>query len=137
MVRLLYGQKVSDEATCYKAIRTGLMRRLNLRCERVEFCPEVTAKLCRMGIRIREVPISYTPRGSSEGKKIGWRDGVRAIITLIRWRLEPFQPKPEGYQESLEPVVANCSEVTSSSHFRQLTEWEDQGVPRSPSRHTV
>jgi dolichol-phosphate mannosyltransferase len=93
LVRILYGRRLTDEATCYKALRTELLRRLDLRCERFEFCPEVTAKLCRMGVRIHEVPIAYTPRTQMEGKKIRWRDGVEAVATLLRWRLLPFQPR--------------------------------------------
>jgi hypothetical protein len=66
---------------------TELLRKLDLQCERFEFCPEVTAKLCRMGVEIVEVPISYTPRGSSDGKKIKlFRDGGEAVKTLWKWR---------------------------------------------------
>lgn len=90
-VRLLYGVKISDEATCYKAFRTDLLKRLDLRCERFEFCPEVTAKLCRLGIVIHEVPIRYTPRTKAEGKKIGWRDAVEAFATLLWWRFAPVR----------------------------------------------
>ncbi len=102
MVRILYGRVLTDEATCYKALRTDLLRRLDLRCERFEFCPEVTAKLCRMGVRIHEVPIAYTPRTQIEGKKIRWSDGVEAIATLLRWRLLPFQPRTEADARPLE-----------------------------------
>lgn len=93
MVRALYRQQLTDEATCYKAFRTDLLRRLDLRCKRFEFCPEVTAKLCRMGVRIREVPITYAPRTRGEGKKIRWQDGAEAIVTLFRWRFVPFRPR--------------------------------------------
>lgn len=85
-VRLLYGARLTDEATCYKAMPTALLRLMDLRCERFEFCPEVTAKACRMGLRIREVPISYNARGHRAGKKIRWRDGAAALATLWRWR---------------------------------------------------
>ncbi len=50
-------------------------------------CPEMTAKLCRLGVRIVEVPIAYHPRGASAGKKVGWRDAVQTVWTLFRWRL--------------------------------------------------
>lgn len=89
-VRLLYGRTLTDEATCYKAFRTDWLRRMALECERFEFCPEVTAKACRMDARIVEVPISYHPRTYAEGKKIRWRDGVEALWTL--WRLRHWQP---------------------------------------------
>ncbi len=89
LVRLLYGRRLTDEATCYKAARTGLWRALDLRAERFELCPEMTAKLCRRGLRIVEVPISYHPRGGVEGKKIGWRDAVQTVWTLLKWRVLP------------------------------------------------
>jgi dolichol-phosphate mannosyltransferase len=83
---VLYGHRVSDEATCYKAFRTADLRSMDLRCEGFEFCPEVTAKAFRRGLRYREVPIRYVARGSSEGKKLSWRHGFQAIWTLIRYR---------------------------------------------------
>lgn len=91
LVRLLYGQRLSDEATCYKAFRTSLLRRLDLKANGFDFCPEVTAKLCRLGHRILEVPISYHPRTKAQGKKIGWRDGLHAAWTLVKWRLRAAQ----------------------------------------------
>ena len=87
-VRVLYGQRLTDEATCYKAIHRDLLPHLNLQAERFELCPEITAKVCRLGIPILEVPISYVPRGGSEGKKIGWRDAFAAFSTLVRWRFK-------------------------------------------------
>jgi glycosyltransferase involved in cell wall biosynthesis len=85
-VRWLYGVRLSDEATCYKVFRTDDLRAMDLKCEGFEFCPEVTAKACRMGLSIREVPISYNARTVAEGKKIRWRDGLSALATLWRWR---------------------------------------------------
>jgi prepilin-type N-terminal cleavage/methylation domain-containing protein len=85
-VRILYGIRVTDEATCYKAFPTAVLRAMDLECERFEFCPEVTAKACRMGLAIHEVPIAYDPRSVKQGKKIRWRDGWEAIETLWRWR---------------------------------------------------
>jgi dolichol-phosphate mannosyltransferase len=90
LVRLLYGRRLTDEATCYKAFRTDLLRHLDLRAERFEFCPEVTAKLCRLGQRIAEVPIGYHPRPGKAGKKIGWRDIRPTLWTLLKWRFLPF-----------------------------------------------
>ena len=94
MVWTLYGYRISDEATCYKAFRTDDLKRMDLRCDRFEFCPEVTAKTCRMGLNLLEVPIFYSPRTRQEGKKIGWKDGVEAITTLARWRFARFNPAP-------------------------------------------
>jgi dolichol-phosphate mannosyltransferase len=86
LTNFLYGTKIHDEATCYKVFRRGLLEQITLRCRRFEFCPEVTAKICRMGENIEEVPISYRPRSAAEGKKIRHSDGLQAIWTLIRYR---------------------------------------------------
>ncbi len=86
MVRVLYGASLTDEATCYKAFRTEILQAIPLNCRRFEFCPEVTAKALRRGLRIVEVPVSYTARGMADGKKIRWTDGVSAIWTLLRYR---------------------------------------------------
>src|SRR6266700_5319245 len=74
LANLLYRAAIHDEATCYKVIRRSLLERMQLDCRRFEFCPEVTAKLCRIGERIGEVPISYHPRSAVEGKKIRHTD---------------------------------------------------------------
>ncbi len=85
-VGLLYGRKITDEATCYKAFRRELLEDMDLECERFEFCPEVTAKAIRMGEHIHEEPIAYTPRTISAGKKIRWTDAPEAFWTLLRYR---------------------------------------------------
>lgn len=84
---VLYRAGISDEATAYKVFRTSLLRDLHLRCRRFEFCPEVTAKLCRRGIRIHEVPVRYYARKRAAGKKIRARDGWMALATLLRCRI--------------------------------------------------
>ncbi len=86
MVRVLYGAPITDEATCYKAFRSEVLKSIPLTCRRFEFCPEVTAKALRRGHGIMEVPISYRARTHSEGKKIRWTDGVVAIWTLLKYR---------------------------------------------------
>ena len=86
---LLYGAAITDEATAYKAFRISALRRLRLECRRFEFCPEVTAKLCRLGYRIHEAPIGYNARGIADGKKIRARDGFQALWTLVRYRFTP------------------------------------------------
>ncbi|MBI3892945.1 MAG: glycosyltransferase family 2 protein [Candidatus Wallbacteria bacterium] len=83
---LFPGAGVTDEATCYKLVRTDLLRSLDLQCRRFEFCPEVTAKVLRRGERILEIPIRYRPRTVDEGKKIRWRDGIEAFWTLFKYR---------------------------------------------------
>jgi len=89
LTNFLYGTRIHDEATCYKVFRRSVVTRMRLECRRFEFCPEVTAKLCRMGEKIAEVPISYNPRSAVEGKKIRHSDGWLAIWTLIRYRFVP------------------------------------------------
>jgi dolichol-phosphate mannosyltransferase len=89
LTNLLYRAGIHDEATCYKVVRRSVLAGIDLECSRFEFCPEVTAKLCRVGEKIAEVPISYHPRSAVEGKKIRHSDGWRAIWTLIRYRFVP------------------------------------------------
>jgi len=86
IANLLYQIHITDEPTCYKMIKTDLLKSLNLQCERFEFCPEVTAKVAKRKIKIYEVPINYYPRHKNEGKKINWYDGLEAIWTLIKYR---------------------------------------------------
>jgi glycosyltransferase involved in cell wall biosynthesis len=86
MVRVLYGTPVTDEATCYKVFRADVLKSIPLECKGFEFCPEVTAKALKRGYRIQEVPITYRGRSVREGKKINWKDGVRAIWALLKYR---------------------------------------------------
>jgi len=83
---LLYCARLTDEATAYKAFRTSILRELDLTCRRFEFCPEVTAKVRRLGYQIREVPIRYNARGIADGKKIRARDGLDALWMLVKHR---------------------------------------------------
>jgi glycosyltransferase involved in cell wall biosynthesis len=86
MVRILYRAPITDEATCYKVFRAEVVKSIPLECTGFEFCPEVTAKLLKRGYRIQEVPITYRGRSKREGKKINWKDGLKAIWSLIRYR---------------------------------------------------
>lgn len=86
LVFLLYGGKITDEATCYKIFRSEIFKKIRLKCARFEFCPEVTAKVLKSGYGILELPISYKPRKTEHGKKINWKDGVAAMATLFRYR---------------------------------------------------
>ena len=83
---ILYNQKLTDEAACYKMFRTEFLKSIPLQCNRFEFCPEVTAKIAKRGIKIKEVPVHFYPRTKSEGKKIRMKDGFEAIWTLIKYR---------------------------------------------------
>ncbi|HXQ60095.1 MAG TPA: glycosyltransferase family 2 protein [Acidimicrobiales bacterium] len=83
---ILYQSTLSDMETCYKLFDRRVLEGITIRSERFEFEPEITAKVLRRGYRIYEVPISYAGREISEGKKISWRDGIGAIIALVRYR---------------------------------------------------
>lgn len=83
---LLYGSRITDEATCYKVFASDVIKPLDLVSKGFEFCPEVTAKVLKRGIEIKEVPISYSPRSIEEGKKIKWTDGVIALWVLFSLR---------------------------------------------------
>jgi glycosyltransferase involved in cell wall biosynthesis len=85
---LLYGHGITDEATCFKVLRTDLLRELDLECERFEFCPEVTAKLGKRKVKIVEVPISYRARDVESGKKVRWTDGFEAMWVLVKYRFK-------------------------------------------------
>ncbi len=97
---ILFGSKITDESTGYKAFSSDVIRKLNLTCEGFEFCPEVTAKLLRAGFDIQEVPVSYFPRTKKEGKKLRfWFDGIFAAWTLLKYR---FTTKSKLFIESTE-----------------------------------
>ena len=84
---LLFGCRITDESTGYKAFSADLIKELNLTCEGFEFCPEVTAKILRGGHTILEVPVSYFPRTKKEGKKLRFfKDGFFAAWTLLKYR---------------------------------------------------
>lgn len=86
---VITGLRLTDEATCYKVFRREVLARLTLREERFGFCPEVTVKLSRRGVRILEVPIHYAARSRAQGKKLRWRDGLVALGCLLRYTLRP------------------------------------------------
>ena len=87
VTNLLYGSRLTDMETCYKVMRTDLARSLRLTAHRFDIEPEITARLLRKGHQIHEVPIRFDARSRTEGKKIGWRDGVRALQVLATERL--------------------------------------------------
>ncbi len=84
---MLTNLNLTDMETCYKAVRGDLARSLTLTSDRFGFEPEITARLARARARIYEVPISYSGRTYAEGKKIGWKDGVAAIVHILRYNL--------------------------------------------------
>lgn len=78
--------KLTDMETCYKAFKRELIQSVDFEEKRFGFEPEITARIARMGVCIKEVPISYYPRTNEQGKKIGFKDGVRAIYCIIKYR---------------------------------------------------
>lgn len=86
MTNLIYRSQLTDMETCYKVFRREVVEDMTIQARRFEFEPEFTAKVLKRGYRIIEVPISFDPRGYSEGKKINAWDGVVAFWTLIKYR---------------------------------------------------
>ncbi len=83
---VLYRSTLSDMETCYKLFDRRLLDSITIESDGFDFEPEITAKVLRRGYRIYEVPVSYAGREPSEGTKFEWRDGVRALIALVRYR---------------------------------------------------
>ncbi|MBI4450652.1 glycosyltransferase family 2 protein [Candidatus Woesearchaeota archaeon] len=83
---VLYGTHITDMETCYKVMKCDVVKALKLRARRFDFEPEITAKILKSGNRILEVPITFEARAFEEGKKITWRDGVKALWYLFRYR---------------------------------------------------
>ena len=77
---------LTDMEVCYKVFKTESLKTLRLRANRFDIEPEITAKVARARLRVYEVPISYAGRDYAEGKKIGWRDGVKALWTIVKCR---------------------------------------------------
>lgn len=83
---ILYGATLTDMETCYKAFRTSFLDGIIIKSDRFDFEPEITAKILKKKARLYELPISYYGREYAEGKKITWKDGIHAIIALIKFR---------------------------------------------------
>ena len=81
------GLGLSDMETCYKFFRSDILRNLVLESERFGFEPEVTAKIARLNLRLREIPVSYRPRSYGQGKKITWKDGVAALWHIVHFNV--------------------------------------------------
>ncbi|HYC79020.1 MAG TPA: glycosyltransferase family 2 protein [Planctomycetota bacterium] len=85
---------LTDMETCYKVFRRAVVDRLDLTCDRFGIEPEITAKVARMRARVYEVPISYSGRDFSEGKKISWKDGFPALWAIFKYNLTGPRPEP-------------------------------------------
>ncbi len=83
---MLSNLNLTDMETCYKVFRKDVLQRIKLKAKRFGFEPEITIKLAKLKCRFYEVPISYSGRDYSEGKKIGWKDGLAALFHLIRFK---------------------------------------------------
>lgn len=83
-INLLFRSRLSDSYTCYKLVRADALKALSLRQDGFEVEMEITAKLLKRGLKIREVPISYHPRSFEEGKKIRAIDGIKGLLLLVR-----------------------------------------------------
>ena len=81
--------------TCYKIMRADVARSLKLDANRFDIEPQITARLLAGGYRIHELPVTFEPRSRAQGKKIGWRDGVRAIEVLVTERFRRANPKAQ------------------------------------------
>lgn len=90
VTNVLFGSRLTDVPTCYKVFEGDLIRNLSFEGNRFDWEPEVTAKLLRLGYRIVEFPIAYSPRSVADGKKISYADGLAAIATLLKWRIKPI-----------------------------------------------
>jgi glycosyltransferase involved in cell wall biosynthesis len=86
IANVLYNTMLTDMETCYKVMRTDVLRSMELRSDGFGIEPEITAKVFKRRYRVYEVPISYDGRGYDEGKKITWRDGVVALWVLLKYR---------------------------------------------------
>lgn len=86
VTNILYGSTLTDMETCYKAFKADFIKGIEIKSDRFDFEPEITAKVLKRGARLFELPISYYGREFAEGKKITWRDGIHAIIALIKYR---------------------------------------------------
>lgn len=86
VTNLLYGSKITDVETGYKVFRKEVIEDIDLKAKRFDFEPEITSKILKKGYKIKEVPISFVGRKFAEGKKITWKDGVKALYYLIKYR---------------------------------------------------
>ncbi|MSO30915.1 MAG: glycosyltransferase family 2 protein [Acidobacteria bacterium] len=86
VTNVLYNTMLTDMETCYKVMRTEVLRSMSLHSDGFGIEPELTAKIFKRGYRVYELPISYDGRGYDEGKKITWRDGLVALWVLVKYR---------------------------------------------------
>ena len=117
------GLDLTDMETCYKAFRATLIKSIPLRSNRFGIEPEITAKLAKRGAIIYEVPISYHGRRYDEGKKIGWKDGVSAIWTIIKYRLidDCYEPDTDTPQRQMMTYARNFTQWVAKMVAKRCT----------------
>tara|TARA_B100000427_G_scaffold329741_1_gene347427 strand:- start:2531 stop:3235 length:705 start_codon:yes stop_codon:yes gene_type:complete len=87
---IINNQNLTDAHTCYKLFRREIFLKLDLRENDFSFCPEVTTKLSKLNEKITEVPINYYGREYKEGKKIGYKDAIKAILVIFKYKFKKF-----------------------------------------------
>ena len=110
MANLLYGARLTDILTCYKVMRTQIARSLDLRCNGFDLDAEITCRLLRDGYRIRELAVTYAPRGADEGKKLSPGVGWSVLRAIIRVRLAPRRPHVANDDSARAHVAAGFSD---------------------------
>ena len=115
---------LTDMETCYKMVRRDLLQSLPLSAHRFGIEPELTARLAQSGARIYELPISYHGRSYAEGKKIGWKDGVSALWSIVKYNLG--QPAPRYTTPAVDPWEARRRSVAPGSSASSR-----EGTPQS------
>jgi len=96
LVRALFAARISDMETGHKVFRRQVVEGLALRANRFDFEPEFVCRVLARRVRLGERPIGYEPRGYADGKSIGWRDGVDAVRTILKWRLLTWREGPRA-----------------------------------------
>jgi dolichol-phosphate hexosyltransferase len=130
---ILFNCYIQDMETGFKCMRTSLMKRLGLRGTRFDIEPEITGRILRLGYRIYEVPIDYAARTREEGKKLTWRDGVKALFALLRIRLASAQTlfgHPDPYHEERLNQLSSLGRVEPEAARKALTEEQGAGSVR-------
>lgn len=88
LTRVLYNTTITDMETCYKVFRKEIIKSINLKSNNFDIEPEITAKVLKRGVKIKELPVTYNPRSTKEGKKLKLKDGFKAVWSLLYWRFK-------------------------------------------------
>jgi glycosyltransferase involved in cell wall biosynthesis len=113
---MLTDLNLTDMETCYKLFRREVIQEIQIEEARFGFEPEITAKVARRGWRIYETGISYSGRTYAEGKKIGWRDGARALWCIVKYNLRPAAFAPPSPARSADDARRDMAADPSMSH---------------------